>query len=316
MIEKPFIILQGRTKVMEWLKQQPSLSTETDTEETAALTHHKTLKVDQVEPSKGIISRFTNFTVSNCIGIAHTGEMPSLSAMYPGTDRPPLVLSRGEAYTSTLFITISDQEYLATASKDNIGLWNLTKNTSNIASELDKQEDGYLCVIDEKTVTCVAEQPSSDGFSKVYILNTDSEKFSLGGTITVRLKAGGGITDMCYVKAADGTPCLLYCSPWDNLVQCSEMVGGKVRWEADEQKMGVSFLWNICTDGNTVFVVTGQRAKLYLLSVEDGSVVTSVNLHSFGIDLQSCVRIHGDYLFVGHEDDKGAYCISKFTKPF
>ena len=101
--EKPFFILQGRTKVMEWLKQQPSLSTETDTEETAALTHHKTLKVDQVEPSKGIISRFTNFTVSDSIGIAHTGEMPSLSAMYPGTHRPPLVLSRGEAYTSTLF---------------------------------------------------------------------------------------------------------------------------------------------------------------------------------------------------------------------
>ena len=69
------------------------------------------------------------------------------------------------------------------------------------------------------------------------------------------------------------------------------------------------------TDGNIVFVVTHQWAKLYLLSVGDGSVVTSVNLHSFGIDLPSCVRIHGEYLFVGHEDDKGAYCISKFTKP-
>ena len=43
----------------------------------------------------------------------------------------------------------------------------------------------------------------------VYILNMDSEKFSLGGTITVCLKAGAAITDVCYVKTADGTPCLL-----------------------------------------------------------------------------------------------------------
>ena len=52
---------------------------------------------------------------------------------------------------------------------------------------------------DEKTVACVAEETSSDGFNKVYILNTDSEKFNLSGTITGLLKAGGGEVDYQHV---------------------------------------------------------------------------------------------------------------------
>ena len=109
-------------------------------------------------------------------------------------------------------------------------------------------------MIDERTVACVAEGSSSDGSHKIYILNTDSEKFTLSSTLL--LKVAGDITDMCHVRTTDGTPCLLLSSPFSGVfIQCVEMVGGKVRWQLDKQQMVELFCpWSICTDGSTVFV--------------------------------------------------------------
>ena len=171
-------------------------------------------------------------------------------------------------------------------------------------------------MIDERTVAYVAEKPdSAHHFSKIYILNTDTEKFSLSSTI--QMKADGTITDICYVKKTDGTACLLLSYAYTCFVQLVEIIGGKVRWQVGIQQMGGSFHpWNICTDGSTVFVVNALPSKLHLLSVEDGSVVRPISLLSFGHIYPGFACLQGEYMFVGHMDEKReTYSISKFTKP-
>ena len=197
---------------------------------------------------------------------------------------------------------------------DNIRLWNLEKNTSSVAFKFNEGEDWHLCVIDERTVACAEQDLSSGGLHKIYIFNTDSEKFTLSSTIL--LKVGDEITDMCYVKTTDGTACLLLSYPWLRVVKCVEIVGGKVRWQVYKQQIGgLFFPFSLCTDGSTVFVAD-FISRLRLLSVEDGAVATFVNLHPFGIEYPTCVRLQGEHLYVGHVNEKGnTYCVSKFAKP-
>ena len=306
-----------QSRVME---QQP----ETKTKETSGLTLLEKMEISHIDQGEGTSSLHTKFTISEeseSIGIASPQAKPTLSVIYPGTDKPPLILCRDEGYTSALFITISDEKYLTAASVDKIHLWNLAKNTSSVAYKFEEEKDWHLCVIDDRTVACVAEQPALDGYSKIYILTTGMEKFELSSSL--RVKAGLGITDICFMKTADGTPCVLLSIPENFLVQCMEMVGGKIRWKVDKQQMGsssrarISFRpWSICTDGYTVFVLTARPTKIHLLSVEDGSVLTSISPHSFGIIYPSCVRLQGEHLYVGHmNENEDTFCVSKFAKP-
>ena len=305
---------------MEWLKRQ----SESEAKDTGGLTLLDKMKINHIQQGGGTSSLHTKFVVSEAsesIGIASPQAKPTLSVMYPGTDKPPAVSPREDGYTSALFLTISDKEYLVATSVDQIHLWNPAKNTSSVVYQLKEKKDWHLCAIDERSVACVAEQPGLDGYSKIYALNTGPEKFNLSSTL--RVKAGRGITDICFVKTTDGTPCLLLSFPWNFLVQLVEMVGGKVRWQVDKQQMGgssgmrTSFRpWSICTDGNTVFVLTARPTKLHLLSIEDGLVVMAANLHPFGIIYPSCVRLQGDHLYVGHmNENQDTFCVSKFTKP-
>ena len=311
--------------MMEWLKQQPDPNTEPETWEVAPVTLHEMMKADHIVPAGGSISPFTTFSVSEksgSVGIAVLKAKPSLSAIFSGTDKPVHILSIDEVYVSTSFLTISDEEFLATTSTDRIQIWGLTKNTSREACRFEESGLWHLCAIDERTVACVAELPTSDGFSKVYILNTETEKFHLSSTL--RVKTGHEISDIYFVKTPDGTACLLVSFPTNSRIQLVEMVGGKVRWQVDKNQMGgssgmrTSFRpWSICTDGDTVFVVDLIMNSLRRLSVEDGSILTSISLYPFGIKLPSCVRLQGNYLHIGHMNKKGdTYYISKFTNNF
>ena len=294
---------------MEWLGHNPTTQTP-NLCQTMEVNH---IAIDPVF-SPFFTKLFTS-ELSDSICIASLLEKPSLSVMYPGTDKPPLILSRDDQFSSALFVTISDQEYLAAVSEGQIKLWNSAQNTSSVAYELTDVSSWLLCAIDERTFACVEGKPTSDDFSKIYTLNTDTEKFTLSGTLP--LKASGKITDLCCVKTNDGTPCLLLSFQSDNLVQCVEIVGMKVRWEVDEQQMGEIFNpCSIFTDGGTVFVVTAGEAKLLLLSAEDGLVLRYVYLHPSGIIYPTSVRLLNEYLYVGHLNEKlDTYCISKFTKP-
>ena len=236
---------------MEWLRQQSDASSQPETTDTSRLTLHKTTEINHIALGRASSSLYTKFTISGSIAIASPQAKPTLSVVYPATDEITLVLSRDVQYTSALFTTISGQEYLAAASRDVIRLWNLKDNTSKIVYRFEESGLWRLCAIDERTIACGEEQPSPDGFSMIYLLNTDSEKFTLSGTLRVqasqpitekfgpsspttspttsptrektsqqilekagpssptKLKTAQGITDMCYIKTADGTPCLL-----------------------------------------------------------------------------------------------------------
>ena len=180
---------------MEWLSQQPDLSADQEAADTTTLNILETIKVNHINDSAS--SFYTKFSVSRSsdfIAIVSRFLKPSLSVLYP-----PLILSKENQCTSAIFIAISDQEYLAAASVDQIHLWNLAENTSSVVYKFKEEKDWHLSVIDERTVACVAERPWSDGFSKIYFLNTDREEFHLSSAL--RVKAGRGITDMCHVNS-------------------------------------------------------------------------------------------------------------------
>ena len=305
---------------MQWLGQQSDadLTTLIDTVDTSALKLKETTEVNHIVKfgeiyTLNVLSTFAVSKLSAFIGIASKTAKHSLAVIYPGTDKPPLILSEVDLHTSALFLTISGQDYLAAAARDGIHLWNLANNTSSVVFQFKEQKDWLLCAVDDRTVACVAQHSASDRLREIYILNTDSQKFGLNAKICVNID--GEITDLSYVKMTDGTPCLLLNTPWKGL-QCVEMIGGKVRWQVDRQKMGESFYpWSISTDNNTVFIANVHPPAVHLLSVEDGSAMTSMNLPPYGFRFPSCVRLQGDHLYVGHVNKEGTYCISKFTKP-
>ena len=118
--------------MMEWLKQQPEPGTESETD-TSALILLETLNIKHLmleSPLNFLLTTFAMPHQSGSVAIAST--RPSLSVIYPGTDKFPLILSKDDHCTSALFIAISDQEYLAAASVNQIILWNLATNTSNV----------------------------------------------------------------------------------------------------------------------------------------------------------------------------------------
>ena len=240
---------------MHWLDQQSGPICQPEIGDTPSLHPLETLKVEYIEYidlDAQFITFATNFVVSQrseSIGIASIAK-PSLSVMYPARFKPPLILSNDSQYTSAIFTSISDKEYLAAVSKDQIHLWNLAKNTSSVAYKLKESGRWHMCVIDEKTVACVTQQPGGDGFHKIYILNMDTKKFTI--CCTIRIKADRSITDICDVKTTDGKACLLLSFPMDYL-RCVELVGGKMRWQQEFRES--SFVpVSICTDGSTVFV--------------------------------------------------------------
>ena len=303
---------------MKWLEQQPDMSGQPEMGDTSALNLQEMLKVNHIVPEGRTSVWGTIFSVSEpsgSIGIASTRANPTLSVIYPGTNKPHLMLSKDNKYTAALFRTIADQEYLASASIDGICLWNLANDTSKIVYKFKEQKDWHLCVMDDRTVACVAKQPPSDGLIHIHILKTDAEMWTLSSTLFV--KANNWVSDISYAKTSDDTACFLLCYGFNRLIQCLEMVRGRERWQGDEKQMGNLFHpWSICTDGSTVFVVDPIQHQLHLLSVDDGSVLRSIDLLPFNIFLPSCVWVQGDFLYIGHENVKtDTYCISKFTKP-
>ena len=295
---------------MKWLEQQPDTTTEPETEDiSTTMRLQETLKVNHIvktagDRSSSLYTRFAVSESSGSIGIASADTRPSLSVIYPGTEKLPVISSADNRFISPFFVRISDQEYLAATSENQILIWNTMKNTSSVAYKFKESGRWHLYVIDERTVACVAERPnSSHNFSKIYILNTDTEKFSLHSTIWI--KADGTITDICYVKTTDGTGCLLLSYAYTCFLQLVEIIEGKVRWQIGIQQMGGSFLpWTTCTDGSTVYVVNALPSKLRLLSLEDGSVVRLISLLSFGHIYSGFACLQGAYLYVGHMDEK------------
>ena len=325
---------------MEWLTQQQGLSGEVPSHEAektqdAALTLEDTININHLIQKDSIDNVHNKFSVSSsaAIGIVCQLGSPSLSVIYPGSSRPPQILStkgrnwsavfkRNSRYWSVVFMMNLGKECLAaTCSNDNtIHLWNLEDSTSSVVCKQnsDEKKSMNLCLIDDRTVAYGEVIPSGeDGSHKIYILMTNTQPWSMSSTLLVR--GVKRINDMCYMKTADGTACLFLACPDDDNVQAVEIVRGQIRWKVGDQQMGTQgcYPWSICTDeNNTVYVADSAKCRIHILSGEDGSVIKSIKLRPYSVWYLSSVRVHDEHIYIGHVDDlKKKYQISKFNKP-
>ena len=242
--------------------------------------------------------------------------------MYPGTDKPPVILSNNTIYRSATFVEVSGQEYLAAASTENGCLYLFdteSKTSKNVFDTKLPKNRQYkrmnICKLRDNMIGYGEALASPDGSRRVFILNTNTGELTLSSTL--RLFTLKNIFDMCYMEVDSGTACLLLCVPNGHRIMAVEMVGGRTRWEAGKEQMGVDCMpWSVCTDDdNTIYVADYKQNIIHLLSAEDGSVVTSISLPHYGIANPFAVRFHDQCLYVKHcPNPDSKYAISKFKR--
>ena len=245
----------------------------------------------------------------------------SLSMVYANSDMPPrsfLSSFKTMYYSNPIFVKQGGKEYLgAYMSDESIHLWDTETDTSKIVFTIKSTKNKgmkNLFVINKDTVACGDMPTSSNGKYKVYILNTMGEQWNL--TSTIYLKTGTNMAlDMGYMKTLDGTSCLLLSCPDDKYVQAVEMVGGKTTWQTGPEQMGeLCNPWSICSDkDHTVYVADYGQDKLHVLSTEDGSVLSSINLIESNIVTPFFIRVHDETVYIAHRNitDEDRYQVSK-----
>ena len=312
-------VLQIEKKVGHWLSHQHYVTSGDDVQPWKLIA---TWNVDHVKLGSGFYAA-NRFSVSESGGVAFScDEKPSLSVMYPDTDKPPIVLSTDTIYHSATFVKISGKEYLATAcNKDGcLYLWDTESKTSKKVFDPELPWDQVyrymnICKLRDNTIGYAEAYASPDGSRRVFILKTDKEKVTLSATLW--LFTPDNIWDMCYTEVDGGTPCLLLCVPYAHRIMAVEMIGGKTRWEAGKGQMGEKFFpLSTCTDDdNTVYVTDYSQNMIHLLSAEDGSVVTSIILSHYRIAHLFVVRCHDQCLYVKHYcKTVKKYAINKFKR--
>ena len=167
--------------------------------------------LDHVLADSKIVKGSNRFTISEsgAVGIS-CEESPSLSVMYPDTDKPPLILSNHKTYGSATFMKISGKEYLAATDEDGcLYLWDVESRTSRKVFDpnipIDKVHKYMnICKIKGSNIGYGEVCTSSDGSRRVFILQADKEELTLSSTL--RLFTPDEIFDMCYTEVDGGTP--------------------------------------------------------------------------------------------------------------
>ena len=241
---------------------------------------------------------------NDAISIVSLHKSPPLCVIYPNLNKQEFGLTENKLYSSAVFIQKGNKQFLAAAcvGENSIHLWDVEHSTYRAVyfKRTFEPRSMNIFVIDDNTVGYGEAKPTGNS-CKVFILNTDDEKWNLSNTLSFNTTFGY-IRDMCYAKTPDGTPCILLCCPHDSCVQAVEMVGGRTRWQCDKQQMGQMFKpWSICPDEESaVFVVDVDRFQFHTLSSEDGSALLSVSLIQCGIMFPFCVRYDDGYVYVGY----------------
>ena len=290
-----FQLLEGDFKVEGWLSQQEESDTTGLGGITKSLQLVKQWTLDHVPAKPKIVNASNRFTISESgtVGIS-CEEHPSLSVMYPDTDRPPVILSNNKVYRSATFIRIRGKEYLAAASDEDgcLYLWDIDSTTPRKVFDpklpMDKVNKCMnICKIDKNTIGYREVSVSLDGSRRVFILKTHTAEWTLRETL--KLFTPHKIWDMCYTKMPDDTTCLLLCIPHINRVVAVEMEDGKTRWEIGEEQMGEKFKPStVCTDGNDcAYVADVGQNKIHLLSAYDGTLIKRFDVRFLNI---FCVR--------------------------
>ena len=147
-------------------------------------------RLDYVKPDSGKGTTSNQFTVSEsgALGIS-CDESPSLSVMYPDTDKAPVILSKYTIYRSATFVKCRRKEYLAAACLDDgcLHLWDVASKTYRTVFDPKLPEEKRfkrmnICKIDDSTIGYGEVQASPDSSRRVFFLKMDTEEWSLSST--------------------------------------------------------------------------------------------------------------------------------------
>ena len=322
-------VIHGTNKVANWLKGVDS-GQGSSTVSAAELTEQSewnlvnTIDIGYCHPRRSVM--WFSVGESGNIGISLIRSNPyenTLFMLYPSHPTSPVILSSGteRVYVEPVFVKLSGREYLAVPchSDASIHLWDIKNRTSRVVYQEGSGRGKHmiLCVKDNETVI-YAEREHTDGIHKVYILNTSTEQWSFRATL--RLQTGlNYIDDICYVKMADSTPCLVLCDPLGHSVTAVEMLGGNIRWRLGVEQMGEGFRpYSVCfDDDHNIYVSDVDQQKVYMLSSDDGSMISTVlNARQHGIIYTIWIQIQDSHLYVSHFNDvnERKLVISKFAR--
>ena len=316
-----FQLLESERKVEGWLAKQQESDIVDPEGKYPAIQPVKAWTLDHIRADPKYVHRANNFTVSGsgAVGIS-CEESPSLSVMYPGTDKAPVILSNYKVHDLATFVDVGGKEYLAAACSDDgcLHLWDIESKTSR------KVFDPYLSRgrlynsmnifgINENTIGYGEACASPDGSRRVFILKTDTEELSLFSTL--RLFTPGDIWDICY-RNLNNTPCLFLCVPHAHRAMSVDTIGGGIMWEARKEKMGERFdPWSICiNEHEAIYVAHYLQDTIHVLSTVDGTVIKRFEHRSYGIHNIFAVRFHDHRLYVEHKNSKSKYAILKFKE--
>ena len=274
---------------------------------------------------------------SGLIAISDTYARPSLSVVNPrasggggggddavgdgGKSSSLVFSSTRNIFRSAVFVNVSGRECVAASCRNDgsIHLLDTETLTSSIVYE-DPQMIGKrmnICKIDDTTVAYGDVEGSEKCLFRVYVLDINTKQWKVKNMLLLNTRAET-IYDMCYLKTADGTACLVLSCPADDCIQAVEMVGGRARWKStNNDESGKTFCpWTVCTDGHdTVYALDLSRNMLCVMAAEDGVAVCFISLQPFGVILPSCVRMLENHIYVSHRDSKTkAHAVSIFTR--
>ena len=313
--------MESELKVEGWLAEQLGSGIIYPECEDKSLQLVTTWTLDHIQPDTKYVKAENRITVSEsgAIGIS-CDETPSLSVIYPDTDKPPVVLSDKKVYRSATFLNVSGKEYLAAACIDDgcLYLWDVESKTSKKIFDpmlsIGYFKEMTIFKIDDSAIGYGEVYATPYGYKRIFILRTDTEVPMQ--TSEVRFLTARSIWDMCYMRMEEGTHCLLLCIPRDHSVKAVEIASGKCRWEAGEEHMGEEFEpWTVCTNKNdTVYVADFKQRMIHLLSATDGAVIKRFDCRNYDIKNLITVRYHDQHLYVGHKIPKSKYAISKFKE--
>ena len=126
---------------------------------------------------------------SGAIGIS-CNETPSLSVMYPSTDKATVILSDSKVYYSATFVKVLGKEYLAASCREDgcLYLWDIESKTCKkvFDPKLTKdQKDKRMNIftINDDTIGYGEASASPDGSRRIFILKTDTENIALSSTL-------------------------------------------------------------------------------------------------------------------------------------
>ena len=292
-------------KVEEWLAKQ-QVASSPGSEQLNLVTRWKLDSLSELSGCNvlALIAIAESGTIAVTASSSGENSPDLLLFLNPDPDTIPITLSSNPIWNPLLLQLQGHEFVVAHVSDGNVHLWDTKSFISKIMWKNIKPS--CLFAINDSTVACAGVLPSKNGKHNVYILQISMEHWERTGTLSFSTGTGGAgiISDICYKKAIDGTGCLLICLPNEKSVQATEMLGGRRRWKTDKEQLGQECCpVSVCTDRqNNVYVSDYLQHKLHVLSAEDGTILSGINLLPHDIVYPMCIRISNDFMYISHKD--------------